>query len=106
MKISALIIASALVIAPALAGAQATKTPNTDVPGATNTPTHDDKTPDAGQNSITEAQATELFGKAGYTELTGLKLNDQGLWEASAMKDGKTVMLSLDAEGKISEHSM
>lgn len=106
MKISALLLASAMVLVPAIAGAQATQTPNTDAPGATNTPTHDDKTPDAGQNSITEAQATELFGKAGYTDLTGLKLNDQGVWEASAMKDGKNVMLSLDAEGKVSEHMM
>lgn len=106
MKISALLLASTMVLVPAIAGAQATQTPNTDAPGATNTPTHDDKTPDAGQNSITEAQATELFGKAGYTDLTGLKLNDQGVWEASAMKDGKNVMLSLDAEGKVSEHMM
>jgi len=93
-------------LTPGLAGTQATQTPNSDAPGATDTPTHDDKTPDAGQNSLTEAQATELFNKAGYAELKNLKLNEQGLWEASSMKDGKTVMLTLDAEGKVSEHMM
>ncbi|MGW6780713.1 hypothetical protein ACWF50_22160 [Brucella pseudogrignonensis] len=106
MKFTTLLIAGAMALSPALAGAQATQTPNSDAPGATDTPTHDDKTPDAGQNSLTEAQATELFNKAGYTDLKNLKLNEQGLWEASSMKDGKTVMLTLDAEGKVAEHMM
>ncbi|GLU28201.1 MULTISPECIES: hypothetical protein [Brucella/Ochrobactrum group] len=106
MKITTILLASAMAFAPALAGAQATQTPNSDAPGATDTPTHDDKTPDAGQNSLTEAQATELFNKAGYADLSNLKLNEQGLWQASSMKDGKSVMLTLDAEGKVSEHMM
>ncbi len=41
MKFTTLLIAGAMALSPALAGAQATQTPNSDAPGATDTPTHD-----------------------------------------------------------------
>ncbi|ERI16083.1 hypothetical protein FHW72_002109 [Ochrobactrum sp. RC6B] len=117
MNIPAILLASALVIVPTVGSAQdATTTPNTpstnapapnaNAPTSATPTTHDDKAPDAGQNSFTEEQATERFTKAGYTGISNLKLNDKGLWEASAMKGAETVMVTLDADGNVTAHSM
>ncbi len=57
--------------------------------------------PVAGKNSFTEAQATERFTEAGYTDVSGLMLDDKGVWQAKGMKDGKSMALSLDYQGNI-----
>jgi hypothetical protein len=38
---------------------------------------------------------------AGYAEVTGLTLNDKGVWQAKASKDGKSVNVALDYQGNI-----
>jgi hypothetical protein len=57
--------------------------------------------PVAGKNSFTEDQAKSRIEEAGYTDVTGLKLDDQGVWRATASKDGKTVNVSLDFQGNV-----
>lgn len=57
--------------------------------------------PVAGENSFTEAQAKSRLEDAGYTEVTDLKLDDQGVWRAMATKDGKNGNVSLDFQGNI-----
>jgi hypothetical protein len=57
--------------------------------------------PVAGKNSFTEAQAKARIEEAGYTDVTGLKLDDQGVWRASATKDGKQASVSLDFQGNV-----
>jgi predicted transcriptional regulator len=57
--------------------------------------------PIAGKNSFTEDQAKSRIEKAGYMDVTGLKLDDQGVWRASAMKDGKQANVSLDFQGNV-----
>jgi opacity protein-like surface antigen len=57
--------------------------------------------PVAGKNSFTEGQAKSHIEKAGYSDVTGLKLDDQGVWRASATKDGKTAGVSLDFQGNV-----
>ena len=57
--------------------------------------------PVAGKNSFTEAQAKARIEEAGYTDVTGLKLDDQGVWRASATKDGKQANVSLDFQGNV-----
>ncbi|GAA5658536.1 hypothetical protein Brsp06_04920 [Brucella sp. NBRC 13694] len=116
MKTVSLIISAALLLAPALASAQDSTKPNTpstnapapnaNAPTSATPTTHDDKAPDAGQNSFTEEQANERFSKAGYTDISNLKLNEKGVWEASGMKGSDKVMLMLDAEGNVTSHSM
>ncbi|MGV8939609.1 MAG: PepSY domain-containing protein [Allorhizobium sp.] len=64
----------------------------------------DSKNPDApvaGSNSFTEAQAQERFEDAGFTAVTGLKLDEEGIWRAAATKDGKSVEVALDYQGNI-----
>jgi len=57
--------------------------------------------PVAGENSFTEGQAKSRIEEAGYTDVTGLKLDDQGIWRATGTKDGKSGTVSLDFQGNI-----
>jgi hypothetical protein len=49
-----------------------------------------------------EEQAKAKIESEGYTEVSALKQDDKGMWTATAMKDGKPVQLSLNAEGQLS----
>ena len=57
--------------------------------------------PVAGKNSFTEAQAKSRIEDAGYKDVAGLKLDDQGVWRATATKDGKQAGVSLDFQGNV-----
>src|SRR5687767_13827984 len=57
-------------------------------------------TPNAGA-AATEVQAKARIEAQGYTNVSELKKDAQGLWSAKAMKDGKAVQLSLDTQGQI-----
>lgn len=99
-----IILAAAVLGASALAThAQTANPPTSDgntpavaTPGSTN-PT----APVEGANSFTESQAKERIEKAGYSDVTGLKLDDKGIWQATAMKDGKSVSIGLDYQGNV-----
>ncbi|MGO4438156.1 PepSY domain-containing protein [Rhizobium sp. RAF56] len=102
MKI--LIIAAALAGASALnAAAQTTPAPSTDgnTPAVATPDTTNPTAPVAGANSFTEAQAKDRIEKAGFADVTDLKLDDKGVWQASATKDGKPAKVSLDYQGNI-----
>jgi hypothetical protein len=57
--------------------------------------------PSKGANSFTKSQAEARIAKAGYSSVTGLTKDKDGLWRASATKDGKTVEVSLDFKGNV-----
>lgn len=64
----------------------------------------DSNNPDApveGANSFTESQAKERIAEAGYTDVSGLKLDDKGVWRGTATKDGKSVSVGLDYQGNV-----
>lgn len=54
-----------------------------------------------GANSFTENQARSRMTDAGYSDITELAKDDNGIWRAKAKKDGKTVTLGLDYKGNI-----
>ncbi|MBD9650431.1 PepSY domain-containing protein [Ensifer sp. NPDC090286] len=76
-------------------------TANGDTPAVATPDTTNPTAPVAGANSFTEAQAKDRLTKAGYSDVTGLKLDDKGVWRATASKDGKSVQLALDYQGNI-----
>jgi hypothetical protein len=49
-----------------------------------------------------QEQAKAKIESEGYTEVSELKQDNKGMWTATAMKDGKPVQLSLNAEGQLS----
>ena len=48
-----------------------------------------------------EDQARERITAAGYADVTGLMLDDKGVWQAKATKDGKAMSVALDYQGNI-----
>jgi hypothetical protein len=57
--------------------------------------------PASGANSFTETQARDRIGKAGYTNVSKLVKDKQGVWQGTAMKDGKKVNVALDYKGNV-----
>jgi hypothetical protein len=57
--------------------------------------------PVAGANSFTEGQAKSRIESSGYTNISELRKDDQGVWRGKAMKDGKAVSISLDFQGNV-----
>jgi hypothetical protein len=46
-------------------------------------------------------QAKARIEAQGFTNVSELKKDAQGMWNAKAMKDGKPVQISLDTRGQI-----
>ena len=57
--------------------------------------------PFPGANSFTEAQAVDRIEKAGFTNVTGLKKDDTGVWRATGMQGGKPMSIALDFKGNV-----
>jgi putative membrane protein len=57
--------------------------------------------PAAGANSFTEGQAKSRIESQGFTNVSGLAKDDQGIWRGRAIKDGKNVNVSLDFHGDV-----
>jgi putative membrane protein len=54
-----------------------------------------------GANSFTEGQARGHIENSGYTNVTALTKDENGVWHGTAMKGGKTVAVSLDFKGNV-----
>jgi len=81
----------------------AVTTPQANPPVVTMT-SPDSKTtaaPVAGKNSFTEAQARSRIEAHGYTNVSGLKKDDNSIWRGKATKGGTSVDVALDYQGNI-----
>jgi hypothetical protein len=76
-------------------------TTNAETPAVATSDTKNPTAPVPGHNSFTEAQARDRIEKAGYSGVTGLKLEDKGIWQSTATKDGKSVTVALDYQGNV-----
>ena len=57
--------------------------------------------PVAGANSFTEGQAKSKIEDAGYTNVTELKKDDNGVWRGKASKSGSSTAVSVDFQGNV-----
>lgn len=64
-----------------------TRTANAPVPGA---------------NSFTEGQARSRIEAAGFSGVSDLQKDDQGIWRGKAMHNGQQVSVALDYQGNVS----
>lgn len=55
----------------------------------------------AGANSFTEDQARGAIEGAGYTDVTGLMKDEQGVWRGTAMKSGASAQVAVDYRGAV-----
>jgi len=61
----------------------------------------DPKAPLKGANSFTEGQARDRALARGFTDVTGLKKDDDGIWRGTAAMDGKSVGVAIDYKGNV-----
>ena len=59
------------------------------------------RAPEAGANAFTETQAKSRIEANGYTNVSALRKDEKGMWHGTAMKDGRSVQVSLDVQGKV-----
>ena len=57
--------------------------------------------PVAGRNSFTEGQAKSRIEGAGYTNVSALQKDANGVWRGKATKAGATSNVSVDFEGNV-----
>ncbi|UVK47726.1 DUF4142 domain-containing protein [Mesorhizobium sp. AR07] len=70
-------------------------------PAVTTTDTSSAAAPVPGANSFTEDQAKSRIQKAGFSEVSKLTKDDQGIWRGQATKDGKNTTVALDYQGNV-----
>ena len=78
--------------------------PPGNAPSNTTTGTVDLVDPSAlekGANSFTEGQAKSRIEGAGFTNVSDLKKDDQGIWRGKATRGGKSVSVGFDYKGNI-----
>ena len=57
--------------------------------------------PVAGRNSFTEGEAQSRIKDKGFTDVTDLQKDNDGVWRGKASKDGKQVSVSVDYQGNV-----
>jgi hypothetical protein len=87
------ISAGALAQAPAAPGPgnSAVQTPNAPQPA----------NPVAGANSFTEGQAKSRLESQGFSEISDLRKDDQGVWRGKAKKGASSMEVSVDFQGNV-----
>jgi hypothetical protein len=65
--------------------------------------TINDGTARAGANSFTQNQARKHILNSGYSEVSGLAKDKDGVWRGMAKKGGVAVNVALDFKGNVSE---
>ena len=73
------------------ASTPAIASPNTNNPGA----------PAGGANSLTEGQAKSRIEGAGYSNVSHLVKDKDGIWRGTASRGGRTVDIGLDYQGNV-----
>jgi opacity protein-like surface antigen len=101
---NSLVLAAVLAFAASAALAQSPTPPaangpqNPAISGST---TKQVEAPVKGRNSFTEGEAKSRLEKDGYSSVSQLKKDDDGVWRGRAMRDGRQVEVSLDYQGNI-----
>lgn len=101
MKRSALIVCAAFVMSTS-AFAQnppAQSGPNNNAVNSSGQ--NNSNAPVAGRNSFTEGQAKSKIEKAGFTSVSALKKDDNGVWRGKASKGGSSTDVSVDFQGNV-----
>ena len=102
MKRSTLLISAVLMAAATSAFAQnppAQSGPNNNAVNSRGE--NNSNAPVAGRNSFTEGQAKSKIEGAGFTNVSELKKDDNGVWRGKASKAGSASAVSVDFQGNV-----
>ena len=75
--------------------------PNASTPAVAAPNANNSGAPAAGANSFTEAQAKSRIEGAGYSNVSGLVKDKDGIWRGKASKGSETVGVALDYQGNV-----
>lgn len=75
--------------------------PHAGTPAVANPNANNPNAPAAGANSFTESQARSRIEKAGFSNVSGLRKDKNGIWRGTASKGGATVDVALDFQGNV-----
>jgi hypothetical protein len=76
--------------------------PHPSTPAIANTNANNPGAPAAGANSFTEAQAKSRIEAAGYSNVSGLRKDKDGIWRGKASRGSTTVVdVTLDYQGNV-----
>jgi len=75
--------------------------PNASTPAVANPNANNPGAPAAGANSFTEGQAKSRIEAAGYSNISGLTKDKDGIWRGKASRGGATVDVGLDYQGNV-----
>lgn len=92
------LVITAIVASFASLGAQAQTSP------APSPAPADANAPLPGANSFTEGQAKSRLEANGYSAISELKKDDNGVWKGTATHGGQAVTVSVDYRGNITRH--
>ena len=97
-----LLAAAVAVFAWPAAAQQKPANPNAETP-AVNTPNSPPNpgAPVAGANSFTESQAKSRLETNGFSNVSGLQKDANGVWRGKASKGGQPVDVSVDFQGNV-----
>ena len=62
--------------------------------------------PAKGANSFTEGEARNRIGSKGFSYISGLSKNHDGIWEGKADKGGRQVTVWLDYKGNVGDRPL
>jgi putative membrane protein len=103
MRILFLLSLGALLASSAISQAQDQPGGSSTTPAVRSPNTTNPEAPVPGANSFTEGQAKSRIESKGFSQVSGLQKDDQGIWRGKAMKDGKSVDVSVDFQGNVVE---
>lgn len=103
MKKQSIIVFGLLLAATSAVAQSQTPTTTQTTPAVSTSGEQNPGAPVAGKNSFTESQAKSRIEGAGFSDVMGLKLDDQGVWRSTAKKDGKDVGVSVDFQGNVTQ---
>ena len=102
MSRTTLLAATLLLLASAPVGAQSQPAQSGPGNNAVNSSDkNNSNAPVAGRNSFTEGQAKSRIEDAGYSNVSSLQKDDQGVWRGKADKGGTKTDVSVDFQGNV-----
>lgn len=57
--------------------------------------------PVRGANSFTQSEAKSRLERQGFTRVSALQKDQAGVWRGTAVKDGKSMQVSVDYQGNV-----
>jgi len=78
-----------------------TNAPNPSAVQTNNTTSRTASAPVPGHNSFTMGEARRRIQASGFSDVAGLKKDNQGIWRGQAQKDGHSVGVALDYQGNV-----